>query len=95
MYQKQIEKAREKFTKEQRLVAFENEALEKRIKKLSAEIMDLYREKDGIRKFVSERVNDIEGSFAVQDESKSEVEIEEDQKGGRCCCQLDYIIVYG
>ena len=90
MYQISIENARKEFTKKQILVAEENEAFNKRITDLSAQVIKLSRDKDKIGEFVSQKIKDIAGGFVVMDEFKSEVEIEEDGKAGRfaldCIC---------
>ena len=57
--------------------------MEKRIADLSRQVVDLYKDKDTIRKFVSDRVEDIGGIFESEESSKSDLSREEDTKKGK------------
>ena len=71
------------YLNKQRLVAYECKDMEKRIADLSIQVMDLYKDKDIIRKFVSDRVQDIGGIFESEESSKSDLSREEDTKKGK------------
>ena len=82
-YKKEMEDEKQDYLEKQRLVAYECEAMEKRIADLSRQVVDLYKDKDIIRKFVSDRVEDIGGIFESEESSKSDLSREEDTKKGK------------